>query len=358
MLNNTSSAIDETIPFTDWLSAVSASDAADLLRRLWPEKNLWLMEGAVGERLKQEYLLQPDPDIGPGIFCRTEKGRQALREIWTQYMRTAADHNLPLLLTAPTRRSNRDRLRKANMTSSVLRDNIALLHEIRRDFFKETPSAPAVFVGALLGCRGDAYTADGALSADEALCFHKWQADILKESGAEFLMAGIMPALPEAKGMALALAETDLPYIISFTLQPDGCLPDGTHLHEAITAVDQTVLQTGSYPPVCFMANCVHPDLVRQALEQPFNRTDTVSRRFLGIQANTSPLPYPQLEAAVRRSSSDPERLKENLLCSSPAELADSMLYLKENYSLKLFGGCCGTDDVYLREIAQILCGP
>ena len=44
----------------------------------------------------------------------------------------------------------------------------------------------------------------------------------LNEADVDFLYAGIMPVLSEAAGMARAMSETGLPYIISFTVQQNG----------------------------------------------------------------------------------------------------------------------------------------
>ena len=47
------------------------------------------------------------------------------------------------------------------------------------------------------------------------------------------------------------------------------------------------------------MTNCVHPRILQQTLNMPFNRTRRVRERFLNIQANTSPLPYDALDGAA-----------------------------------------------------------
>ena len=59
-----------------------------------------------------------------------------------------------------------------------------------------------------MGCRGDAYRADQALTPEEGESFHRWQAERFAGAGVDFLYAGIMPALPEAIGMAKAMAGT------------------------------------------------------------------------------------------------------------------------------------------------------
>jgi len=48
--------------------------------------------------------------------------------------------------------------------------------------------------------------------------------------------------------MARAMAESNLPYIISFMVRKDGCLLDGTFISNAIEIIDNTV----SPQPICY----------------------------------------------------------------------------------------------------------
>lgn len=304
------------------------------LVRCFERHDALLLEGALGERLKREYALTPDPHVALAAFARSEAGRRALCELWQGYRQTAARYGLPFLATTPTRRANRERTRQAGEDAGLLRDCMALLAGLktRRE---RTP----VYTGGLMGCKGDAYTGEGALDEEDARRFHAWQADILADAGADFLYAGIMPTLPEALGMARALAATGLPYIISFTLLDRGTLVDATPLHTAIRHIDSRTER----PPLCYMTNCVHPDIVRKALLQPVNRTELVRQRFQGIQANAAPLEYAVMDNAT------------SLLTSAPDDLAHGMLGLRELTAMKIFGGCCGTDDRHLEAIARWL---
>ena len=194
-----------------------------------------------------------------------------------------------------------------------------------------------MYVGGLMGCKGDAYTGEGALSEADAFDFHRWAADRFRDAGADFLYAGIMPTLPEAAGLARAADSTGLPYIISFTIQQDGTLIDGTTIAHAIASIDALTHRK----PVCYMTNCVHPTIVCKALSQPFNDIPLVKERFRGIQANTSPLSYAELDGA------------EDLHCSEPAEFADEMFRLSKFGNFRIWGGCCGTDCRHMARIAQ-----
>lgn len=86
---------------------------------------------------------------------------------------------------------------------------------------------------------------------------------------------------------------------------------------------------------MCYMTNCVHPSIVLEALSQPCNDNELVRKRFLGIQANTSPLSYAELDGA------------KDLHTSNPEKFANEMRKLQMNKGLKIFGGCCGTDKLF-----------
>lgn len=293
-------------------------------------KRAVLMEGALGERLKREYGLCPDDHVAWARLVYNENGRAALKELWQQYISIAKRYELPFLATTPTRRANRERVEWTGGGVGLILDNVKFLRELQRD------SGIEMYIGGLMGCKGDAYTGENALPETEAKSFHKWQSDLFCKAGVDFLFAGIIPTLPEAKGMAQAMSETGLPYIISFTIQKDGKLVDGTTIAQAIAEIDHSVCVS----PVCYMTNCVHPSIVYEALSQPFNQNSNVRTRFLGIQANTSPLSYAELDG-----SSD-------LQCSEPVAFATEMLTLRDISDIKIFGGCCGTDSRHIEQIA------
>ena len=121
-----------------------------------------------------------------------------------------------------------------------------------------------------------------------------------------------------------------------------GRLIDGTGIHDAIAYIDRVTDRN----PVCYMTNCVHPAIVYTALSRPFNRTEEVRTRFLGIQGNTSPLSYAELDRSAPGT---------DLKNSTPEQYAEGMLRLRETFGLRIFGGCCGTDGRYLKRTAELL---
>lgn len=291
------------------------------------------MEGALGERLKREYGLKFDENIAMANLIYSQDGVSALSKLWNEYIDIARKYHLPFIATTPTRRANRERILKSNETEQVILDNVSFLRTIERN------SGIEMYIGGLMGCKGDAYTGEGCLSESEAFTFHRWTTEQFRKTNVDFLYAGIMPTLPEATGLAKAIDDTKIPYIISFTIQQDGKLIDGTTIADAIQYIDANTINK----PVCYMANCVHPSIVYKALSHSFNDIKLVKERFKGIQANTSPLSYSELDGAI------------DLKCSEPEDFSNDMIKLSGIGAFQIWGGCCGTDNRHMECIARKL---
>lgn len=292
-----------------------------------------LMEGALGERLKREYNIIADEEVALAAHIYKEESRQALKELFNRYINIAKEYDFPIMITTPTRRVNKDRVEKSKYDENIIFDNVNFLKEVSKEY------ASSVYVGGLMGCKGDAYKVSEVLEEEEAEEFHSWQANLFKEAKVDFLFAGIMPALSEAIGMAKAMEETELPYIISFMIGKDGKLLDGTTINDAIYTIDNKT----KIKPLFYMTNCVHPKVLHSALLKDFNRTDLIRNRFKGIQANTSALSPEELDN------------REDLKSSDPDSLAKDMRKLCEDFNINVLGGCCGTDHKHIKEIAEMI---
>ncbi len=293
---------------------------------------LMLTEGAVGQRLEHEYDLKPDEDIWYAAHLYTQEGRKALSAIYRDYLSIAEKYELPLLLFTNTRRSNQDRVMRSSFRDkSIMLDFARFLKDLAANY-----SCP-VFIGGQMGCQNDAFRGTEGLSLSEAVAFHRWQAEQFRDTPVDLLFAGIMPTLEEAMGMAQVMAETGKPYIISLMISTGGTLMDGTPISDAIEAIDSAA----SPKPLCYMSNCIHPDIVREALLQPFNQTETVKARYLGLQANAA-----CFDPAVLDGS--PE-----LYTTSATEWTDAFEALDAAFPIKIAGGCCGTDGSHIEALAR-----
>ena len=290
-----------------------------------------LMEGALGERLKREYDLKFDDNVVMAGLVYTEEGRNALNELWTEYADIAYKYDLPFLAATTTRRANKERVSMSRYDRNIIHDNAAFLRSV------QSRQKANMYVGGLMGCYGDAYTGERPLGKDESREFHAWEAEAFAEAGVDFIYAALLPNAEEALGISLAIEKYKVPYIISFTIKRDGRLIDGTSISDAVKMIDGAV----KFAPVCYMTNCVHPSIAKEALTQPFNDNEIVRSRFAGIQANTSALSYEELE------------MSKDLKASDPVLLAEEMMKLREQSRIKIFGGCCGTDGRHMEEIAK-----
>ena len=122
------------------------------LSALFQAKTVFLMEGALGERLKAEYGLAIDGPVAMASLVRQEAGRRALAGLWRVYLAMAQQVGLPFLVTTPTRRDNKERMVAAGYGEELLEENVAFLKEVLKG------STVPAFAGALMACKGDAYT--------------------------------------------------------------------------------------------------------------------------------------------------------------------------------------------------------
>jgi len=283
-------------------------------------------------RVSNEFGGIPDKQIMNAGLIYDAVGRKILSKIYGQYLQVAQDFSLPILLMTNTRRANKERV-----LSSVYRDKNVMSDYA--DFLREIVTAYKceVYIGGYIGCKGDGYTGEGCLLKEEAAGFHSWQVEAFNRSDIDFIMASLMPTLEESVGMAIALENSNFPYIFSFMVREEGVISDGTSIDKAIRYIDNAVQKK----PLCYMANCIHPRILKNALRR--NDTTLIKDRFKGIQANAAYLAPEELDRPSKTKSSD------------ACDLTKEMIALDNEFPLKIYGGCCGTDDTHIREFAKWL---
>lgn len=296
-----------------------------------------LGEGAVIERLRRNSDVELDPYLVNAAFIYQPATRAALESICRQYLDIGRDFGLPLLISTPTWRASRERIGAAGYSGvDVNGDNVRFLNELRSQYGHY---AEQVILCGLMSCCGNAYRPGEALDVQSAQDYHAWQAQQLAAAGVDVLLAATLPAMSEATGLALALAATGKPFLISFVVRPQGTLLDGTPLHEAITTLDASVTPR----PLAYMINCCHASFARAALLQPGNSSALVRRRIVGLLANTAALSPEELDD------------KATLVAEDPATFGAAVAALHRDLGLKIVGGCCGTDDRHIRALAERL---
>jgi S-methylmethionine-dependent homocysteine/selenocysteine methylase len=300
------------------------------------EASFILTEGAVIERLRRSPSLPLHPRVLNTALLFEAEGPNALRRIYREYLHVGFHHDLPMLILTPTWRANPERCAAAGLpgVGAVSEEAFRLLDQVRDGY---GAYAKNIFIGGLMGCRGDAYRSGDALPEEEARKFHEAQVRALAATGVDFLLASTLPALSEARGIARAMGEHALPGLLSFIVRPGGRLLDGTPLDEAIRSIDESVDRA----PAGYLINCVHPSVYEEAMNAAIARDPMITTRLLGLQANTS--------------SKSPEELNgsSQLECEDPELFATQMMHLRLEFGIRVMGGCCGTDARHIFALAR-----
>jgi homocysteine S-methyltransferase len=264
-----------------------------------------------------------------------EAGQAQLRAYFAPFLALAVVHDAGFQLDTPTWRANRD-------WGARLGYDAAELDRVNRDavvFARALAAAEApeiaVRVNGVAGPRGDGYVVAERMDADEACDYHRAQVAAFAGAGADVVSAITMTYPEEAIGVARAAGDAGVASIISFTVETDGRLPDGSPLPAAIAAVEDAT----DGAPEAYMINCAHPTHVDRALE---GDDDGAWRaRVAGLRANASRRSHAELDAAEELDAGDPD------------DLARRYVGLREAFpGLTLLGGCCGTDDRHVAAIA------
>ncbi len=296
-----------------------------------------LTEGAIIERIRRSDAGSLDPVLLHALHIYDADKKRKLHELHRQYLEIGRRHNLPMLAFTDTWRANIARLKESGMENTDVNGNcVRFLQEIVAEYGEYSDK---VCIGGLIGCKGDAYRPEEALSELEAADFHSFQIDALARAGVDFLFAATIPSAGEAAGIANAMAASGLPYAISFVLNRQGRILDGTSLNEAISHIEGL----SARPTLFYMANCCHPTFLEAALKELATKDAHLLKRLIGLQANTSSRDANELDNLGFMDSEDSDRF------------ADLMLGVHQNFNLKILGGCCGTDDRHISAIAERL---
>lgn len=261
------------------------------------------------------------------------EGRAVLRSYYDSYGAAARRSGAGCILDTPTFRVSPDWAAKVGYGAGDLRrviaDSVALLGGVREAW--ETPDLPIVINGAI-GPRGDGYSAAETMDPETAEAFHGPQVQAYAEAGADLVMAQTMTHVGEAAGIARAAAKAGIPAVVSFTVETDGKLPDGTSLQDAILATDAA---TGS-SPAHYLVNCAHPTHVAHALAAE----GAWIARLRGVRANPSPKSHAELNESTTLEDGDPD------------ELAGLLGAMRQRYRhFTVVGGCCGSDHRHAEKI-------
>lgn len=267
------------------------------------------------------------PEFASFPLVEDADGAKLLADYYLEYAAIAGRAGVGLVLETPTWRSNPDWGAKLGYDVTALdrvnRAAVALMRQV-----VEASGLPTVHVSGVVGPRGDGYVAV-ARDPDEAADYHAAQINAFAHEGVDLVHAMTLTEPGEAIGVVRAARAARAQVGISFTVETDGRLPDGTALNDAIAQVDAVAA------PDWFGVNCAHPIHIREALDG-----GEWQARLTTLRPNASTLTHAELDVMEELDSGD-----QDLLARTTAELRELVP------SFTTVGGCCGTDASHVSRL-------
>lgn len=295
---------------------------------------LYLAEG--GQETEIMYKFGHDlPQFAMFTLLDNPQALAEVREMYCRYLETSAKHGFVALMGGLDYRASPD-------WGSLLEYSRAALVEIEHrciDFLKDVAKPyvdqlPGILYAGIVGPRGDAYSLNRTITADEAEDYHSVQLETLRKAGVDIVSAMTFNNIPEAVGLSRAAARFGLPLSLSFTLDSNSRLKSGPSLKEAIEAVDA---QTGDARPAFYGINCSHPIEFEPAIEP-----GAWFQRVRSLRPNAAKMDKISLCQLGHLEEGDPR------------ELGEQMGDIAKRYPhIDIWGGCCGTWETHLDAIAR-----
>ncbi|MCR9111451.1 homocysteine S-methyltransferase family protein [Marivita sp. XM-24bin2] len=263
------------------------------------------------------------------------KADRVLRDIYRRYFDVAEAHDTGMLILGHDYRASPDWGAKLGYTPDGLaemeRRTIAFLDDMRREYEGRVRD---VYIAGCIGPRGDAYGTGGGISEAEAEDYHSVQMTTLKSTPADMAISLTLNNIPEAVGIVRAAQGVGLPIGISLTLTTEGRLRSGPRLREAIEAIEEKTNGAAAW----YGTNCSHPEEFADALAEdgPWRE------RLRYVRPNAAKMDKIALCKLGHLEDGD------------PAELGRQMGEVARRFPrADILGGCCGTDERHLGEIAK-----
>ena len=275
------------------------------------------------------------PEFAMFALLDDPAARRDIEAMYRSYLDVASEHGFVALMGGLDYRASPDWADKIGYSAGRLEDVqlrcVELLREVARPY---AGRVPGVLFAGIVGPRGDAYQLNRTITAQEAEEYHAVQLASLAKADVDLVEAMTFNNVPEAVGVARAAARVGLPLGILFTLDETARLASGASLREAIEAVDA---QTGEDRPDFYGINCSHPLEFLPALE-PGDWT----HRIRAVRPNAALMDKVSLCRIGHLEEGDPRGL--GLLLATLA---------RRFPHIDIWGGCCGTWDTHLSEIAR-----
>jgi homocysteine S-methyltransferase len=284
----------------------------------------WVTDGGLETELLFHRRLDL-PEFAAFPLVEQREGARVLADYYRGYAAVAGAAGAGLVLETPTWRANPDWAAALGYDAAALdRVNRRAVELVRQTSAEGLP----VRLSGVVGPRGDGYVAAGH-RVEDAAEYHRPQVASLAGAGVDVIHAMTLSEVAEAVGIVQAARDTGVPVGISFTVETEGQLPDGTPLGEAVAQVDAQA------PADWYGVNCAHPMHVLPALDG-----GSWQGRVQCLRPNASTLTHAELDVMEELDEGDRDLLKAS---------TDQLLALLP--SVTMLGGCCGTDVTHVAAL-------
>lgn len=295
---------------------------------------LYLTEG--GQETEVMYKFGHDlPKFAMYALLDQPQALADLQGMYRRYLDTAAKHGFAALMGGLDYRASPDWGSLLGYSQQALADTqhrcIGFLKEVAKPYANQLPD---ILYAGVTGPRGDAYSLNLTITAEEAEDYHSVQMETLSKAGVDLVSAMTFNNIPEAVGLSRAAARHGLPLSLSFTLDSTCRLKSGPSIKEAIEAVDA---QAGDARPDFYGINCSHPVEFEPAIEP-----GAWFQRIRSLRPNAAKMDKMSLCKLGHLEEGDPRELGVRM-----GDLARSHPHID------VWGGCCGTWETHLDEIAR-----
>ena len=124
-----------------------------------------LSEGSIYERLRRNPTVEFDPFLDHAALIYNPKFASVLEQVHREYLDEVQRYQLLMFTLTDTWRANQERIQQSQSRNrKVNQDNACFVAQIRKSY---GAGASPIFIGGLIGPKGDAYTPEEALAADE-----------------------------------------------------------------------------------------------------------------------------------------------------------------------------------------------
>jgi len=267
-------------------------------------------------------------------LLKNPKAVSKLKEMFEGYFSVISEFDMSALVGGLDYRASPDWGKKLGYSAQGLADInhecIEFLRDISKPFSSEIDE---ILIQGMIGPRGDAYGKGGSISIEESREYHSVQLSTLKKTQVDLVTAITFNNIDESIGVAKASDDIGLPLCISLSLDSNSRLNSGPSLAEAINTIDRETNNSVEF----YMVNCVHP----LEYEPAFDNSNWMNR-IRGVRPNASAMDKISLCRLNHLEDGD------------PIELGTQVGNLMKRYPhMDICGGCCGTWDTHLREIAR-----